>query len=85
MNGISIVIMLVLILVLSCCSTMRQRTVVVSVYDYPIMTDSVKLPGDSVVHVKYQDEIKKQEGRKNFWKGTTAVLFLVLLSDLLLR
>jgi len=72
---------LILLALLSSCSTMRQRTVVVSVYDYPIEMDSVKIPADSVRH--YNHELRKQEARKNFWKGTTVVLLLVILFDIL--
>ena len=71
---------LVLLLLLSCCSTMRQRTVVVSVYDYPMQLDSVKIPADSVVH--YRQEIRKQENKKNFWKGATITLFLFILLEI---
>jgi hypothetical protein len=68
--------MKVLVLLLLCsCSTMRQRTVVVSVYDYPMQLDSVKIPADSVVHYR-------QEIRKNFWKGATITLFLFILLEI---
>jgi len=73
--------MKVLVLLLLCsCSTMRQRTVVVSVYDYPMQLDSVKIPADSVVH--YRQEIRKQENKKNFWKGATITLFLFILLEI---
>ena len=73
--------MKVLIILLLCsCSTMRQRTVVVSVYDYPMQLDSVKIPADSVVH--YRQEIRKQENKKNFWKGATITLFLFILLEI---
>jgi hypothetical protein len=68
------------ILLLMSCSTMRQRTVVVSVYDYPMQLDSVKIPADSVVH--YRQEIRKQENKKNFWKGATITLFLFILLEI---
>jgi hypothetical protein len=59
---------------------MRQRTVVVSVYDYPMQLDSVKIPADSVVH--YRQEIRKQENKKNFWKGATITLVLFILLEI---
>ena len=68
------------ILLLMSCSTMRQRTVVVSVYDYPMQLDSVKIPADSVVH--YRQEIRKQENKKNFWKGATITLLLFILLEI---
>jgi len=71
---------LILLLLLSCCSTMRQRTVVVSVYDYPMQLDSIKIPADSVVH--YRQEIRKQENKKNFWKGATITLFFFILLEI---
>ena len=59
---------------------MRQRTVVVSVYDYPMAMDSVKVPADSVVH--YRQEIRKQEKKKNFWRGVTVTLVLFIILEL---
>jgi len=53
---------------------------VVSVYDYPMQLDSVKIPADSVVH--YRQEIRKQENKKNFWKGATITLFLFILLEI---
>jgi len=67
-----------LLLALISCSTMRQRTVVVSVYDYPVAMDSV-IVADSVVHMRYKDELKRQENKKNFWKGTTVTLMIFLI------
>jgi len=54
--------------------------VVVSVYDYPMQLDSVRIPADSVVH--YRQEIRKQENKKNFWKGATITLFLFILLEI---
>jgi len=77
---------LILLALLCACSTMRQRTVVVSVYDsYPIAMDSVKVSADSVAHIRYQREVKKQEGKKNFWKGATAVLVVIILLEIATR
>jgi len=77
--------LLLLLILLSSCSTMRQRTVVVSVYDYPIEMDSVRIPADSVRHYKYQHEIRRQEKKKNFWRGATAALVILILIDILWR
>jgi len=71
---------LILLLLLASCTATRQRTVVVSVYEYPMQLDSIKIPADSVVH--YRQEIRKQENKKNFWKGATITLFLFILLEI---
>ena len=73
---------LLLLILLSSCSTMRQRTVVVSVYEYPMAMDSVKIPADSLVN--YRQEIRKQEAKKNFWKGATITMLLFILLEIFL-
>jgi hypothetical protein len=42
--------------------------------------DSVKIPADSLVN--YRQEIRKQEAKKNFWKGATITLMLFILLEL---
>ena len=72
--------MILIVLLSASCSSMRQRTVVVSVYDYPIAADSVKIPADSVYH--FRDEVRRQESKKNFWKGATITMFLFVLLEI---
>jgi len=74
--------LLLLLILLSACSATRQRTVVVSVYEYPMQLDSVKIPADSIVH--YRQEIRKQENKKNFWKGATITMLLFILLEIFL-
>jgi len=44
--------------------------------------DSVKIPADSIVH--YRQEIRKQENKKNFWKGATITMLLFILLEIFL-
>ena len=65
---------------------MRQRTVVVSVYDYPYSdTTAVATDSTAVVPKKVAYELKKQENQKNFWKGATVVLVFIIILEILAR
>jgi len=44
--------------------------------------DSVKIPADSLVN--YRQEIRKQENKKNFWKGATITMLLFILLEIFL-
>ena len=68
---------LILLVILAGCSPTRERFVVVNVNEYPAQTDSV-----AVVPVQdCEKEVKRQEKKKNFWRGATIVLLLLIVLD----
>ena len=75
--------MLILVIILgtflSACATTRQRVFIVNVHEaYPTQVDTASVePAE-----EYRDVVREERKRKNFWKGATTVLVVLIVIEL---
>jgi len=77
-----VLILLLLALLLSCATT-RQRVIVINVHENALSSDSLSVA--RVDSLKYEEQVRLQEKRKNFWRNTTFALVLILFFDIVWR
>ena len=67
-----------LLVTLIACATTRQRVVIVNVKEYPAKYDSASV----VPPETFEEMVKREEKKKNFWRGVTAVLIIIIVIEL---